>query len=151
MELLSGIHLIEKARGANCYLVINEEAVLVVDTGMPGSAEPILEYAQSLGINPDKVAYIVLTHADIDHSGSAADLKDLTGARIAIHDDDARCLDGTKEPKTVKGFFGILFKVLSLVIRFRHVEPDIILRDENEIGGFKVIHTPGHTDGSIWL
>lgn len=137
MELAPGIHLIEKVRGTNSYLVINEDTALVVDTGLPGSARPVMEYAQRLGINPDRVKYIVLTHADIDHSGSAAELRDLTGARIAIHAGDAGRLSGTRELKTVKGCFSLFIRVLPLIMRFRHVGSDIILRGEGEIGGFK--------------
>ena len=53
--------------------------------------------------------------------------------------------------KTIKGLLGLLFKLMSPLMRFHPVEPDIILKDNMDIAGFKVIHTPGHTNGSICL
>jgi glyoxylase-like metal-dependent hydrolase (beta-lactamase superfamily II) len=40
---------------------------------------------------------------------------------------------------------------MSPVIRFPPVEPDIVVRENIDLAGFKIIHTPGHTDGSISL
>lgn len=103
MELVPGIYHVEKARGANSYLVINEDMALVIDTGLPGTARTIVEYAQGLGIKPEGVKYILLTHADIDHSGSTAELRKMTGARVAIHAGDAPALSGETKLKEVKG------------------------------------------------
>ena len=75
MEIISGIHKIEGVRGANCYLVITETGMLVIDTGMPGNGNRIKNYIKELGKKPSDINYVVLTHADIDHVGSAAELR----------------------------------------------------------------------------
>ena len=49
---------------------------------------------------------------DIDHSGSAAELKRITGAKVAIHSGDAPSLSGEKELKRVKGFIGVIFRLM---------------------------------------
>ena len=56
----------------------------VVDTGTPGKEKKVLDYVATLGRKPADVSYIILTHPDADHSGSAAALKRLTGAKLAI-------------------------------------------------------------------
>jgi glyoxylase-like metal-dependent hydrolase (beta-lactamase superfamily II) len=151
VEIVSGIHQIDGVRGANSYLVVSKGSILVIDTGLPGNARRITKYFRGLGLELGRVKYIILTHADIDHSGSAAELREITGAKLAIHTGDARRLSGDEELKEVAGILGFLFRILTRLMRFRHVEPDIILRGDDEIGGFKAIYTPGHTGGSICL
>ena len=151
MEITTGIHQINGISGANCYLVITGTKLLVIDTGMPGNGSKIIEYIKGLGKNPSDINYIILTHADIDHIGSAAEIKKMTGAKLAIHTSDAPILAGKSRFKTVRGPLGVLFKLMARLMRFHPVEPNVILQDNVEIGGFKVIHSPGHTNGSICL
>jgi glyoxylase-like metal-dependent hydrolase (beta-lactamase superfamily II) len=151
MEITRGIHRIEGVRGANSYLVFNDTGSALVDTGMPGNEKRILEYVRRTGIEPKGLAYIVLTHPDIDHSGSVAKLKGLTGAKVAIHEADAPRLAGEKKLKEVKGATGVLFGVMSPLMRFTHVKADVLLEDSDRILDCTVIHTPGHTGGSISL
>lgn len=151
MQITTGIHRINGVKGANCYLVITEAQMLVIDTGMPGNGSKIINYIKGLGKNPSDIDYVILTHADIDHIGSAAEMKKMTGAKLAIHTGDAPILSGKSGPKTIRGPLGVLFKLMAYLLRFQAVEPDIILGDDFEINGFKVIYTPGHTNGSISL
>jgi glyoxylase-like metal-dependent hydrolase (beta-lactamase superfamily II) len=87
----------------------------------------------------------------MDHSGSAARLKEGTNAKVAIHEADAPRLSGEKESKTVKGTLGLFFHVLNTVAWFNRLTADVLLKDSDIIDGLTVIHTPGHTDGSICL
>ena len=151
MEIISGIHKIDGVRGANCYLVTSGPEMVLIDCGMRGSSRKIADYMKRLGKNPSDIKYIVLTHSDIDHVGGAAEVKKLTGAKLVIHEADAGVLTGKAKGKHVKGLLGLLFKLMAQVIRFQTVEPDIIIKDNIDLAGFKIIHTPGHTDGSICL
>lgn len=151
MEVVRGVHRIERVRGANSYLVLHGSDGAVIDTGMPGNEKKILEYARSFGVEPANLRFIILTHPDIDHSGSVAGLKNLTGAKVAIHELDAPRLAGEKNLKDVKGPLGAVFGVMGVFMRFTPVRPDIILRDSDGILDLKVIHTPGHADGSVCL
>ena len=151
MEIAPGIHLIEHVRGANSYLVSTGEGAAIVDTGMPGNEKRIIEYVSGLGIEPRKLQYIILTHPDIDHSGSAAKLRALTGAKVAIHEADAPRLSGERKLKEVKGVFGIVLGIMGAFMRFTPVKPDLLLKDSDRVLDLTVIHTPGHTDGSICL
>ena len=151
MEIISGVHKIDGVRGANCYLVTSGPEIVLVDAGMRGSSRKIADYVKGLGKNPADIKYIVLTHSDIDHVGGAAEIKQLTGAKLVIHQAETGVLSGKIRGKHVKGPLGLLFKLLAPVVRFQPVEPDIVIKENTELAGFKVIHTPGHTVGSICL
>jgi glyoxylase-like metal-dependent hydrolase (beta-lactamase superfamily II) len=151
MEIVPGIYRVDNVTGANSYLAVAADTTLVIDTGMPGNAKKIIDYVTGLGKKPSEIGYIVLTHADIDHSGSIAELREITGARVAIHTEDAPALSGERKLKEVKGVLSPIFTLMSKIMKFRPLKPDLLLKEGDEIGGFKVIHTPGHTAGSICL
>jgi len=138
---------VDGVRIANVYLVATEDGLLLVDTGMPGNARRILSFIDGIGRKPSALRDIVVTHCDIDHVGSVAELKRLTGARVAIHELDAPVLSGEQRPQ--KG--GLVMVALYRLLRFRPVAPDLRLRDGDTIGGLHVMHVPGHTAGSIAL
>lgn len=89
MEIVDGIHIFDGIRGANSYLYSTANVSLIIDTGMPGNTKRIIEQILKLKQPVENIKMIVLTHSDIDHSGSAAELKRLTGAKVAIHEKDA--------------------------------------------------------------
>jgi hydroxyacylglutathione hydrolase len=149
MEIIKGIHQVDGIRGVNCYLVLNSENLVLVDTGMPGSAGKIINYIQKIGKKPTDLKYIILTHADIDHIGSAVELKKISGAKLIIHSSDAEVLSGQRRPRVHRGFFSRLLSFISPLIPVKHVAADIILKENRDIEGLKLIHTPGHTAGSL--
>ncbi len=138
-------------RGANCYIVEAAEGLVIVDSGMPGNARRIIRYVEKLGKNLSDVKYVVFTHSDIDHVGSAARLKELTGAALAVHAKDAPMLSGKSGFKVAGGWVGMLVKATMWLMRFRPVQADVILEDGSRVNGLAVIATPGHTAGSISL
>ena len=125
--------------------------MLMMDTGMLGNGNRIINYIKAIGKKPTDISYVIMTHADIDHIGSAAEIKKVTGAKLAIHAGDAPILSDKIGFKTIRGPLKPLFKLMARVIRFNSVEPDFILEDNIDIAGLKAIHTPGHTNGSICL
>jgi len=118
---------------------------------MSGSSSKILDYVKNI-VKRDitDIKTIIITHHHFDHIGSLDKLKKITKARVAVHKDDADYISGEKSqegPVFMKGMVK-LFKTIS---RYKPVEPDIILKDGDQIGEYQVIHTPGHTKGSICL
>ncbi len=152
MKITSEIYQIENVRGANSYLVMNKDGILIIDTGLPGNGGKIIKYIEGLGKKSQDIHYIVLTHSDPDHSGSVAELKKITDAKIAIHEADAPSISGERQVKEMKGIPDVLLSFfLKRVMKFQTVKPDLLLKEGDEIEGFKIIHTPGHTPGSISL
>jgi hydroxyacylglutathione hydrolase len=151
MEIVPGIHIIDGIREVNCYLIINGESLLLIDTGVPGQAKKAVSYLHKLGKKLESIRYIILTHADIDHIGSALDLKKMTGAKVAIHSGDAPVLTGRQKFKTMNNCLGPAVGLVMRMMRFQPLEPDIVLKNGDQIEGWQIIHTPGHTRGSICL
>ena len=108
MEIVEGIHRVDEASAnmahANVYLVINGKELTVIDTGTPGNAQKIVKYIQKIRYQPTDVKTIILTHFHMDHMGSAKELKDLTNAKLAVHQEDADYVSGKKplpKPKNI--------------------------------------------------
>ncbi len=150
MQIVEGIHKVDGVN-ANVYLVIDGEELTVIDTGMPRNTEKILNYVLKINRQPSNISKIVLTHCHMDHVGSAKELKKITNASVAIHQDDADFLAGKKNLPAPKGVMSIPFKAFSPFFKFTPVQPDIILKENDKVGRLMVIHTPGHTPGSIAL
>lgn len=146
VEVTDGIYKVDGVRVANVYLVGLDEGLLLIDSGMPGSARRILSFIEGIGREPSEILYLVLTHCDLDHVGSAAELQRLTGAQVLIHELDAPVLAGGRPQKG-----GLAMRALYTLFRFRPVVADRQLRDGDVIGDLTVIHVPGHTAGSIAL
>ena len=156
-------------RGANAYLVATASGLVLVDAGLPGNGLRIVAFLESLGHAAGALGTIVLTHSDPDHTGSAAELKALTGARVAIHEHDAPVLAGGLTPRQAKGALTartVLPRLaraghelaMAALLRgpwgrrgWRPLAADHLLRDGDAVSGLLVVHAPGHTAGSIAL
>lgn len=139
----------------NSFIVLGEQPVLV-DTGMPGAEGKILAALARVGFAPKQVALIIITHRHVDHIGGAAALKEVTGAPVAIHSADAEWLRrGEGGPRPPTGWAGRIFNLTGLPAqRAKPCEPNILFEqdfalEKYGIGGGLVLHTPGHTAGSV--
>lgn len=123
----------------NCYVVVEEEQKLamVIDPG--DEPDRILELAGGLDVQ-----YIVLTHAHFDHAGAVQEIREATGADIAVHAAEMPVYEGISDQAA---FWGFLMEPLP--------PPDIVLGEGDELllgnTSFMVIHTPGHSPGGICL
>jgi hydroxyacylglutathione hydrolase len=150
MEIVPGIHMIQGIT-AHCYLVDNTELILI-DTGMPKKTKKILRYiTDTLERTPSDLKTILLTHCDIDHIGNALELRNITGAKIAAHPQDAQVIAGKKMRMIPKGGMRILFKLLESFLQVKPFEVDSMINEGDTISGLTVLHMPGHTQGSIAL
>jgi glyoxylase-like metal-dependent hydrolase (beta-lactamase superfamily II) len=140
------------------YALIGER-VVIVDTGVGGQAERILDRIGQEGRAAADVSLILLTHGHGDHAGSAAALHEATGAPIAIGaGDEEKCVAGVDHEMRGRGFLG---RSLLNTIRRRQAgdaahagpEADIVIRDQFPLDGYGVdataVATPGHTRGSL--
>ena len=129
MEIVPGIHRIDEASSnmahCNVYLVINKDGLIVIDTGTKGNADKIAQYIEKLGRQPNEVSTIILTHYHMDHAGSAKDLKEITGAKVAASAEDAKIIC-SKEPYPKPKYF--LMRAASL-IKAPPVDVDIALKE----------------------
>jgi glyoxylase-like metal-dependent hydrolase (beta-lactamase superfamily II) len=90
---------------ANVYIVRGRRTVLV-DTGAETSAGWIMRAMNQHGVSPNELSMILLTHAPVDHAGSARRLRDRLGAPVAVHQADAAMLH---TPGHTAGSISLLF------------------------------------------
>jgi glyoxylase-like metal-dependent hydrolase (beta-lactamase superfamily II) len=149
-NLGSAVYHIPEMGFSNAYAVgLEDQSLAIIDTGSPGKEQRILDYVASIGRKPSDVTFIILTHADGDHSGSAAALKRLTGAKLAIGRLDAPRLSGKKKLKEASGLGRVMVGVFGMMMKVERVKPDIELEEGSTFGSLFIVDTPGHTDGSI--
>jgi glyoxylase-like metal-dependent hydrolase (beta-lactamase superfamily II) len=144
-----------RTRGAQAYLVMDTE-ITVIDTGVPGSGSTILEAVHRLGRSTDEIRRILVTHFHFDHVGGLAELQQATGAATAIHVAEVAAVE-SKQPLPNPFMSPVLARITEPYLEFKDpgsTRVDMPLRDGDELpglGGIRVVHTPGHTPGSISL
>ena len=133
-----------------------EKGATLVDTGVPGQAELILEKLAAEGISRSDLKRILITHQDIDHIGSMKALKEATGAEVLALDVEIPYIEGTlpspKMPSPERLEQNPGFKAMLDALERSQV--DVALKDGEVLdlaGGVTVIATPGHTLGHISL
>ncbi len=148
MEVSAGIHIIPSARWARVYLIVGETLTLV-DSGVSLRAGGVLRYIRSIGRRPEELRHILITHSHPDHTGMTAGLAKATGARVVVHRSDTVRLKGNR---LALGYEGLLGKMTSPMPLFSRVGVGALVEDGDVLpihGGVRVIHTPGHTRGSV--
>ncbi|MBN1219314.1 MAG: MBL fold metallo-hydrolase [Anaerolineae bacterium] len=141
----------------NAFLIDGGELTLI-DTGVPGSADKILQAVAELGRQPADIRHILLTHCHADHTGSLAVLKAQTGAPATMHPLDAAMVQKGESMRPAKPAPKLLFKLLvPLLMRagsssIQPAEIEYQVEDGAEFdfaGGLKAIHVPGHCAGQL--
>ena len=143
------LHAIRGIMGC-CFLLENGNDSVLVDTGMFGETILIRRLVRKLGLKPQSIKTILLTHGHLDHAGNLARLKDWTGARVLAHINEQAHIDGTYPYQGVNRWCGWLEAAGRRAFRYRSAKIDEFIHDGAELplwGGLRVIHLPGHTRG----
>ncbi len=142
-----------RAVASRVTVITAGERALVIDAGAKGSTPIVLWGMEALGIAPEQVAVIAVTHHHPDHIGGLPRLSRATGAKIAAHRLDAGVIAGT-EPRPDPYQNEFVAGVTRPIVRAMYgegIEVDTPLEDgdvlpfEEEV---RAVHTPGHTPGS---
>lgn len=153
-EVVPGLFRV-RTRGAFAYLAI-DETVTLIDTGGPGSGADILGAVRTLGRAPGDITSILLTHYHIDHVGGLPEIQSHVPARTGIHLAEAPFIEN-RLPLPNPFIHPFLARALTPYLEFADPGPaciDVCLEDGDQLpalGGLRVVHSPGHTPGSIAL
>lgn len=144
---------------ANTF-IIKDRGTVLIDCGPPGKSKSFIRLLLAKGIKPEDIQLIIVTHGHWDHIGSAADIKEITGAKIAMHRSERDRLEKLSQPPLTG--VGVWGKFLSMTmaaamapfIKLRCAEVDVVLDDASlSLGKYgiagRIVYTPGHTLGSV--
>ncbi len=154
-EIVSGVYGIRMTY-VNAFLVLGEDGLALVDSGLAGRVDTILGAVAGTGRQPADLKHILITHHHVDHIGSLADLKEATGAKCYVHPADSPIVRG-EEPQPGPNPDSLLGKLVGPILsRMSSTPPttavDVEVADGEELplaGGIKAVHTPGHTRGHL--
>lgn len=128
--------------------IIFGDYITLIDTGVKGSFKQIYEYIESMNRNISEIDKIILSHSHPDHLGSAQRIKQDTDCIVLAHEAELNWFENLEiqfNSRPVPGFFSLVDQ---------SVEIDVLLEDGDMISPsgaeeMKIIHTPGHSPGSI--
>lgn len=147
--------------------VVRGRRIGVIDTGWaPHPRDVILPAAASIGIDIEEIDFILNTHGHDDHIGGNGDLKQMSHAAIHVHRADAPLADGPdahvrSEVDAISamrtyGWADEVSRREAVLMRRvgEGVRVDRVLEDGDEVDLglgrlLRVVHTPGHTPGSV--
>jgi hydroxyacylglutathione hydrolase len=137
---------------STAYAVRGQRTVLV-DAGPAGQERRLLRRLARAGVDPGEVSLIVLTHCHPDHAGGAAELRQRLGVPVAVHAAEVDWAISGKSAfyDALRPFGHVLRRTLRPT--FPAFTPDIVLQHGTTLdqhgAPLTVLHTPGHTPGSI--
>ena len=167
MEITPRIHSIPAPtafytgpQAPDVYLVVDGGEGALIDTGF-GDEQSVKARLEYLRERPEvKLRYIVLTHHHFDHTSGAHQLRQASGAQIVMHRQEERFLrDWQSDAPQDIDIPADQKAIAERVQRFRQqaaeAAPDVFIEDgaRLRVGGLtlEVVHTPGHTMGSICI
>jgi glyoxylase-like metal-dependent hydrolase (beta-lactamase superfamily II) len=146
--------------GIDNVYVVKDKGAVIIDSGAPKKGKALKIALKKVGIRPEEIQLIILTHGHWDHIGSATEIKEMTGAKVVMHKNERYWLEQSLKPMPpgVTTWGKISTKLFSwTIVPFVHVQPtevDIVLENEAfplvEYGiSGKIVYTPGHSSGSV--
>lgn len=144
---------------SNVFLVSKENKQILVDSSVQRNFKRIYKRLKKMGIS--KIDYLILTHSHFDHASNAGRIQTQYSAKVIIHQTEANFLSAGENPIPVGTniITSIILRLMGnfFLLKFRY-EPcvaDILVNSAFQFQNFdsniSLIHTPGHTMGSMCL
>jgi glyoxylase-like metal-dependent hydrolase (beta-lactamase superfamily II) len=146
-EIVDGVFEVD-VLFVHAYLVISDNGVVLVDTGLPGRSRHLRAALEQAQKRIGDVTTILLTHCHVDHTGTVAELKRDSGAQVVAHQADAELIAGDRRPPA-PNFVGRLVSRILGEAEVVAVEHRLTTDGPTPAPGFTAFHTPGHTDGHV--
>lgn len=141
---LVGSSEITDPRDCSVYLLDLGELMLV-DAGAGPSAFSIMSNIERLGHDPSRLSTVLVTHCHVDHSGGARFFQKEYGARIIMHERDARAVEEADSRMTAAHWYNLRFEPTRVDVKIQTEEQRFSFGEHALV----CLHTPGHTPGSF--
>ncbi len=142
--MLGGPEITDR-RDCCIYLIRLQGELILVDTGVGSSVDKILENVEKMGVDPQDLSKVLLTHCHIDHIGGVPEIKNRLGSKIYIHALDAPPVEEGNSVLTASQWYGINFPPTRVDVKIEISEEFLVVGDQKIV----CLHTPGHTPGSM--
>lgn len=133
------------------YLVFGE-TITLIDTGVAVCETAIFDAIRACGRDPREITLIILTHSHPDHIGAATAIREATGCSVMAHSAERGWIEDVERQnreRPVPGFSQLVAG--SVHLDHELADGDVIDLDGTKEYEIEVIHTPGHSAGSISL
>ena len=130
---------------AAIYLIQFDDHAALVDAGAGHGQKRLLGHLATVGVRPEQIEYLLLTHCHYDHTGGAHDLRDKLGCPVVMHELDADFLERGDNEVTAASWYGSKLQPCPVDRRLRGAQETLPL------GGHAItaLHIPGHSPGSV--
>jgi glyoxylase-like metal-dependent hydrolase (beta-lactamase superfamily II) len=129
------------------YLVNLDGHLILIDAGIGRSTDRLLTNISQLGLNPQNIALLVLTHEHVDHIGGAVPLQSRLKFKIAAHEKALPVISKGDSIASAAKSYGVSLTPTPIDITLTNDAGSVPIGD----GSLHYLHTPGHTPGSIVL
>jgi glyoxylase-like metal-dependent hydrolase (beta-lactamase superfamily II) len=156
MEIAPSVHAVQ-LRNVSAF-AITEDRVTLIDAGLSGSRPQLVRGLEALGRSEGELERVVCTHGHLDHAGGVRELVDAARAagrkvEVRIHPADlAEVILSFREALAAPGGGSRRGHVLQSMTPH---PGDVTPIEDGDVlpvlGGLEVVHTPGHTPGSVCL
>jgi len=126
-----------------CVYLVDVGELVVIDSGAGRSFDRLVDNILTLGLTPEKISMVVVTHRHIDHIGTPAKFKQKYGAKIIAHELDAKAIETGKG--TGAELYGVSYEPCQVDVKLQGAEQKLIFGEQESTA----VHIPGHTRGSI--
>ncbi|MBV9455181.1 MAG: MBL fold metallo-hydrolase [Rubrobacter sp.] len=151
-QIAPGVYRVDAIGIPNAISVLlldDSDGWTLVDTGMHGSALRIQEALATLGAGPDELTRIYLTHHHLDHIGGLSAVRWwATQAQVGAIEHEAQVISGERPLDPPSSAF---FRFFARRQQLPTVSVDRVLQEGDSFAGFRVVATPGHTQGHTSL
>ncbi|NVM52747.1 MAG: MBL fold metallo-hydrolase [Candidatus Helarchaeota archaeon] len=131
------------------YVIRTTKGLVLIDAGLGEDIEQLIENIKVVGLDPNNLKALIITHCHIDHIGGVASLKKKYDLETYAHKYDVPAIEGEKLVMTGATMYGVDYEP----IKIDHVLTAEKGEDILDFGDYQLvcIHTPGHTPGSICI
>ena len=130
---------------AAIYLVNFDGHAALVDAGAGRGQRRLLDHLATLGVRPEHIEYLLLTHCHYDHTGGARDLREKLGCPVVAHELDADFLERGDNEVTAASWYGAKLYPCPVDRRLRGAQETLPLGARS----ITALHIPGHSPGSV--